>query len=96
MTLNSKLCMESVTGTDSVSVTGCGANITFSEEVTGTGACKYSTASLTASFQTSWDFTFQFGEQVVKKEEGGIFCPNEGRISLHVDISSTGATLFVS
>jgi hypothetical protein len=89
VTVNSKLCMETVTSTDNVVITGCGGNVTFTLEVTGTGACKYSTASITGTFKTNAAATVNVAKQPAKKEEGGFFCPAEGALSVDWDWYTT-------
>jgi hypothetical protein len=67
---SSKLCVETVTGTDFVKITGCGSNVIFTQEMTGAGICKYSTSSLTGTFLTNSDATVNLVSQEVKKSEG--------------------------
>ncbi|MGN6558122.1 MAG: hypothetical protein ACTHLH_08955 [Solirubrobacterales bacterium] len=93
VTVNSKLCLKQVAGTDTVNTTGCGGNVTFTLEITGTGPCKYSTASVSGTFTTnSTPATATISEQAAKKEEGGIFCPGEGKLDLVFDLHTTGKT----
>jgi hypothetical protein len=97
VTVNSKLCLETVTGSDNVLTTGCGANVTFTLEITGTGPCKYSTASVSGTFKTNAAATVNLSEQVAKKHEGGIFCPSEGKLDMDFDLYTTnGAILTIS
>ncbi|HET9676044.1 MAG TPA: hypothetical protein VFP21_00905 [Solirubrobacterales bacterium] len=95
-TVNSKICEETVEG-DASKLTGCGANLTFTLEVTGTGACKYTAASASSSFVTGSDATVNVKEQGFKKSEGGIFCPSEGSLTVDFDQTTTGGgTLVIS
>jgi hypothetical protein len=100
VTVNSKLCLETVTGQDNIVTTGCGANVTFTLEITGTGPCKYSTASVTGTFKTNAAATVNVSEQEAKKEEGGIFCPSSGKLDMDFDLTTTfvdgGAILEIS
>jgi hypothetical protein len=92
VTVNSELCLETVTGSDTVKTTGCGgAPVVFTLEVTGTGPCKYSTASVLGTYVTG-EATILISEQAAKKSEGGFFCPSEGKLDLHFDLYTTGAT----
>jgi hypothetical protein len=89
VTVNSKLCLESVTGQDNVVTTGCGGSVVFTLEITGTGPCKYSTASVTGSFVTNVDAAVTVSEQEAKKSEGGIFCPSSGKLDMVFDLQTT-------
>jgi hypothetical protein len=91
-TVNSKLCLETVSGTDNVSITGCGANVVTTLEVTGTGPCKYSAPSMTGTYVTNAGFTIKISVQLLLKSEGGIFCPSQGALSIHFDVYKTGGT----
>ncbi|MGN6588664.1 MAG: hypothetical protein ACTHKT_14520 [Solirubrobacterales bacterium] len=91
VTVNSKLCLETA-AEDKVAVTGCGANVTFTLEVTGTGPCKYSTASVTGTYKTSAAATVNVENQAAKKEEGGVFCPSEGVLKMDFDLYTTGGS----
>jgi hypothetical protein len=92
MTIISKTCFVSVAKTDNVQITGCGANLVLTMEITGTGTCKYSTSSMTGSHLTNANLKFSVFEQVVKKVEGGIFCPAEGKADMDLDWYTTGST----
>ncbi|MGN6556686.1 MAG: hypothetical protein ACTHLH_01575 [Solirubrobacterales bacterium] len=95
--VNSKLCLETVAGTDNVTTTGCGANVTFTLEITGTGPCKYSAASISGTYNTNADATVNIPKGIAKKEEGGIFCPGEGFLEMDFDLYTTGkGTLSIS
>jgi len=97
VTVNSKLCLETTTE-DKLSVTGCGANIVFTLEVTGTGPCKYSTSSISGTYTTNQTpVTVTFSEQKAVKSEGGFFCPAEGKLDLEFDLYTTsGVGLTIS
>lgn len=98
VTVNSKLCFETVTGTDNVSITGCGANLTYTINITGSGVCKYSSAKNTATFRTGdEDATFTVLEQVDALEEGGFVCPSSVKTDYDLDAFTTdGSTVTVS
>jgi hypothetical protein len=97
-TVNSALCLATVSKTDNVSVTGCSTNpVVFTLSVTGTGNCKYSSVTVTGTFVTNEDATVKITNQGAKKVEGGIFCPGEGVLNMHFDLQTTnGATIKVS
>jgi hypothetical protein len=92
-TVNSALCMESLSGTDTVEVTGCGANVTFTLTVTGAATCKYSTSHVIGTFITNATATINLKEQPAKKEEGSFLCPGEGKLTMDFDLHTTGGTL---
>ncbi|MGN6556668.1 MAG: hypothetical protein ACTHLH_01485 [Solirubrobacterales bacterium] len=91
VTVNSKLCLAASKSADTVSITGCGANVTFTLEITGTGPCKYSTASVGGTLMTTKS-PVTVSEQEAKKEEGGIFCPSSGKLDIELDLYTTGGT----
>jgi hypothetical protein len=92
----SKLCLETVAGTDNVKVTGCGANATFTTTFTGGLVCKYSTASFTGTFVTNSDATLNFASQKFSREEG-LACPVETQLDMDFDLTTTaGGTLLIS
>lgn len=97
-TVNSKLCLETVTGTDNVKVTGCGASVTFSLNVTGITTCRYSAASVTGTFQTNADATVNLNAQPASEEEPrAFFCPDTGTLTMDFDLYTTdGTTLTIS
>jgi hypothetical protein len=92
----SKTCLVWVIGADSVTISGCGVPIVFVVEVTGTGPCKYSTASVTGTYKTASAATVNLSEQKATKSEGGIFCPSEGKLDMDFDLSSGGTALTIS
>ncbi|HET9676043.1 MAG TPA: hypothetical protein VFP21_00900 [Solirubrobacterales bacterium] len=97
VTVNSKICEETVKGTDTDTITGCGAPLTYTLTVTSGLACKYSAASVSATFLTGKDATLNVEKQTVKKEEGSILCPSEGSLSVDFDQTTTnGETLLIS
>jgi hypothetical protein len=92
-----KMCFE--TGaTDNVIVTGCGANIAMTTNITGLVICQYTISGVTASFPTNADATFNLSSIPLKKSEGsGAFCPSEIKFSLDLDLTTTsGQTLLIS
>jgi len=92
VTVNSKLCLEQVAGTDTVKTTGCGANVTFTLEITGTGPCRYSTASVSGTFTTN---SSPATANVVKEPASGagegnaFFCPASGELDMDFDLFTT-------
>jgi len=91
MTVNSKLCIETIKATDEVLITGCGFAITITAELTGTGSCRYETISLGGKFITSAGFTSNVSEQEVKGEAvNPIFCPTSGKLDFDLDFYTTG------
>jgi hypothetical protein len=92
-----KLCLETATGTDSVVMTGCGANATLMTNATSLSPCKYSAASLTGSFVTNAAATLAFSGQKMKLAEGGAFCTSEFALDMHFDLqTSLGGALTIS
>lgn len=93
-----RLCFETTSGTDNVKVTGCGANITMTTNITGVVICKYAAASVTASFLTNADATFSLSAINLTKTEGsGLFCPSQITFSLDLDLTTaSGKTLSIS
>jgi hypothetical protein len=98
MIMNSKLCMETITGTDTWRIIGCGStNITFTLEFTGLGTCKYTKERLNSAYTTSADATINVSKEPYVKEEGGAFCPSEGQLDMDLDLTTTdGTTLLIS
>jgi hypothetical protein len=95
-TVNSALCLATVSKTDNVSVTGCSGAVVFSLSVTGTGICKYSSATVTGTFVTNADATVKLTNQAANKVEGGIFCPSTGVLNMDFDLTAGGNTILVS
>jgi hypothetical protein len=97
-TVNSALCLATVSKTDNVSITGCFiAPVEFSLSVTGTGICRYSAATVTGTFVTNAEATIKLTNQGVNKVEGGIFCPAQGVLNMDLDLTTGGGTrIFVS
>jgi hypothetical protein len=92
VSFNSGLCFESQAG-DIMKATGCGANVVFTLAVTGTGPCKYSTASISGTFTTNSEpVTVTFTEQEAKLTEGGFFCPGSVKLDGSLDTYTTGST----
>jgi hypothetical protein len=100
VTVNSKLCLETVEKTDTVLTTGCEVEtnpitepkvltkepVVFTLNLTGNGPCKYSTASVTGTFKTGEPATVKLSEQEAKKVEGGFFCPSSGKLDMDFDL----------
>jgi len=92
VTVNSQTCIETAAG-DVVKTTGCGANVVFTLTITGTGPCKYSTASISGTFTTNESPASEtVSEQEAKLSEGGFFCPSAGKINEKTDTYTTGGT----
>jgi hypothetical protein len=98
VTVNSKLCFETVSKTDNIAITGCGANISFTINITGSGPCKYSSAKNTATFRTGdEDATFTVLDQVDTEVEGGFFCPSSVKTDYDLDaVTTDGTTVTIS
>ncbi|MGN6588416.1 MAG: hypothetical protein ACTHKT_13260 [Solirubrobacterales bacterium] len=94
VTVTSELCLATgeittSNGTkdpDGVTVTGCGANVKFDLEITGTGNCEYSTASVLGTYLTNAAATVNISEQAASKVAGGIFCPSSGKLDMDFDL----------
>ncbi len=92
----SKLCLETGSEADKVSVTGCGAKLIFT-----IGECQYSTGAMTGTFATNADATMTFAEQSFERTSGlfigSVFCNTTAGIDLVLDLTTTtGATLSIS
>jgi hypothetical protein len=98
VTVNSKLCGETIKGTDTAVATGCGSPLTFSFAVTGVTTCRYEAASMTGTFLTGEDTQGTISEQLAKGEAGNsFFCPKEGKLDVSLAESiNTGETLLIS
>jgi len=97
--LTSKICGETITGTDEVLATGCGANLVATITVTNSITCKYETASMKGTFLTAPnDAQGTISEQPAKRAAGSSFlCPAEGKLDVSLAESiNTGETLVVS
>lgn len=92
-TANSKLCIE-VNNSDSASLTGCGAEVTFKIDVTSGMTCAYNSPSVTGLITTApTDARFITTEQPVKRENGQSFlCPAELKLDMDFVLSTTDAT----
>jgi hypothetical protein len=94
--LASELCFQTELS-DTGSITGCGQSNHFALELTGIGVCKYRTSVFSGTFGTNADATFNVSKQPYSKEEGGNFCPREGRLDMDLDLTTTdGTTLLIS
>ena len=97
-TVTSKLCLETKTGTDEVTVTGCGSAVTFTLNVTSAGiTCAYSATSVTGTYKTAAAATVNLSKQAAARETGqNIFCPSSGSLTMDFDLSSGGTALTIS
>ncbi len=93
-----KVCLETTTGTDKVLITGCGASLVMTTNITNFAICKYTSATWAGSFVTNADATLLIASQPLTKAEGsGSFCPSEAQFSFDMDFTTTnGATLSIS
>jgi hypothetical protein len=94
--LVSKLCFDTVSKTDNVTITGCGANpITFTLTITGSVPCSYKAATVTGTFVTNGPATINISEQEATGEgEGNSFiCPTSGKLDMDFDLYTTGRTV---
>jgi hypothetical protein len=91
------LCLQTITKTDNISITGCsGAPATSTTTISGGIVCKYSIASLTATFQTTRDATVNVAEQGVRNEEG-FACTSPYKLDFDLDLTTlAGGTLLIS
>jgi hypothetical protein len=89
VTVTSKLCLETVSGTDTLKVTGCGGNVKFDLNVGGIN-CLYETASVSGTFTTNVEpATANVSEQPAKEVGGSFFCPDEGKLDMDFDLYTT-------
>jgi hypothetical protein len=90
--VTSKLCWETVSGTDNLKVTGCGANVVF--DLTAAGiTCKYETASLSGTFTTNTaPASMTISEQPASEVGGLFFCPDTGKWDMTFQWTTTGGT----
>jgi hypothetical protein len=93
-----KMCFATVGGTDNVSITGCGAGIALTTNITGTATCQYSAASGTGTFVTNADAQITVSSLPEQKTEGsGFLCPSEVKFSMIFDLTTVGGgTLLTS
>lgn len=92
---NSKLCLETAEK-DTVAVTGCGQNATFTTNITSGPICKYHASSFVGTFATNSDATFTFTNQPFVREEN-VLCPMQTSLDMAIDLTTTaGETLFIS
>ena len=95
VTVNSKLCIETVTGGGDTSVTtGCGSNVTFTLAFTGGISCAYSTEKVNGTFVTNSEGAPTTNKAQPAKIEAGQsgFCPSEGSINQTLDLYTTDGT----
>jgi hypothetical protein len=91
VTVNSKLCLATVPKTDNVTITGCGANIAFTLNLTGIGPCLYESSTVLGTFVTNAGATVNVSEQEVKYTgSGGTFCPGSGKLDMDLDLYTKG------
>ena len=91
VTVNSKLCLETVAGTHTVKTTGCsGAKVAFTLNLTGNGPCKYETEKVTGTYETGVP-GLVVSKQPASKVEGGVFCPSTGELDMTFDLYTTKA-----
>jgi hypothetical protein len=96
VTVNTKLCLVAKGG-DVATVTGCGANLAFTLTITGTGPCKYSTASVSGTHNTNKDAEITIVKQPANLVEGGFFCPGTGELDMVFALTTkAGGTLTIS
>jgi len=107
VTVNTKLCFETVKGTDNLIITGCTQEMTFSLNVTGATTCKYKGNVTTgATFKTNADATINIvnGQKgtasepkPIPLEEGGFLCSSTYTLDMHFNLTTTdGSTILVS
>jgi hypothetical protein len=92
VTVNSALCFTTISKTDTLTIDGCGAEISFTLEITGTGPCTYGVATIKGTFLTNAAATVNISEQESKLTSGGFFCPGSGKLDMDFDLYTTGAT----
>jgi len=92
VTVNSKLCFEAGPS-DILKVTGCGGNVTFSHNFTGTGTCKYETSSVAGTYTTnSTPAVGSLVNQVAKGESTNpFFCPAESYLTIQLNFYTTNS-----
>lgn len=90
--VTSKLCLETISETDNLKVTGCGSNVVI--DLTAAGiTCKYETASLSGTYTTNTTpATLTISEQVMNEVGGLFFCPNEGKWDMTLNLYTTDGT----
>jgi hypothetical protein len=92
-----KMCFATVGGTDNVTLTGCGGNLTLTTNITGTADCLYAAASGTGTFVTGADAKITVSSLPEKLTESSFFCPTEVQFSMVFDLTTaTGGTLLIS
>ena len=104
VTVNSKLCFETVAGTDNVKVTGCGSKVTFTLLATPTGTpCKYEGNIENGATYATGDATVNVVSGSPAKnvdipgDGNSIFCPTGGTLDMDFDLTTTGGgTVLVS
>jgi len=89
----SRLCFESVSGTDSIKITGCGGSIVLLVP-TGIITCEYRATSIAGTFATSMDAKIEITEQVFSPTSP---CGALGSLSVVFDVTTlAGGTLLIS
>jgi len=92
-----KMCFATVEKTDTVSVTGCGGNLTLTTNITGTADCLYAAASGSGTFVTGADAQITVSSLPEILQESSFFCPTEVKFSMVFDLTTaSGGTLLIS
>lgn len=92
-TVNSKLCLH-VNNSDTVTVVGCGGNVTISVDVTGVTTCKYVAASVSGEITTgaAGKGGINIVEQPMVEEEVKFVCPDSARFDMEFYLTTTDGT----
>ncbi|MGN6585953.1 MAG: hypothetical protein ACTHKT_00550 [Solirubrobacterales bacterium] len=107
VTVKSKLCWETgeittPNGTkdaDGITITGCGANVTFTMNITGIALCRYLTASMSGTYTTNTTpATVNVSEQPLTSDGVNPFpCPSDVWLDMDFDLYTTsGVGLTIS
>ncbi|MGN6586945.1 MAG: hypothetical protein ACTHKT_05660 [Solirubrobacterales bacterium] len=90
--VTSKLCFETLTGSDKVLISGCGEVITFDFTV-GLMTCRYDGAGVTGIFKTNAEATINVENQTLTQEEPKEpLCPETGTLKMDVDLTTADGT----
>jgi len=96
LTVNSKICLETVKSADSVILTGCGSNFTMTFNTTGAASCTYSRSSLTGLFLTNFDAEIEVSSGILAREGSNFLCPTEIQLDWDIILTTTnGVTLLI-
>jgi hypothetical protein len=97
VTVNSKLCLETRSGTDTMFTTGCGNVVSLTLNFTGYGPCNYRAASVNGIFVTNAHARLNIVEREVELVEGVWICPSAGKLDIDFDFYTTnGVELAIS